>query len=85
MMAGPLESHADLVPNQQKRIQSGRETTYVFDDGEKWYRCVYGSGGLQISKRLDDSAKRCIVRFTSIGLPTVTSAAVVCTAEKSLP
>ncbi len=82
MMAGPPESYADLVPYKQKRIKNGTATTWVFDGGEKWYSCIYGSAAVQISKRMDDAATQCTVRHISTGLPAVTSAVVECTTEK---
>jgi len=82
MMAGPPESHADLVPYKQRRLKNGAETTWVFDGGEKWYVCTYGSYAIQLARRLDDSATQCTVRHTSAGLPAVTSAAVECTTKK---
>lgn len=82
MMAGPPESHADLVPHKQRRIKNGTETTWVFEGGEKWYICSYGSYAVQISKRMDDSATQCTVRHTKTGLPAVVSASVECTTKK---
>lgn len=82
MMAGPPGSRADLVPYKQKRIKNGTATTWVFDGGEKWYACIYGSPAIQIARRMDDAATQCTVRHTTAGMPTVTSAVVVCTTKK---
>ncbi len=83
MTAGPPTMRADIVPYKQKRIRDGLATTWVFDEEEKWFRCSYGSSAVQISKRLDDSARQCTVRHVSAGAPTVTSAVVECTTRKS--
>ncbi len=85
MMAGPPESRADLVPYRQRRIKHGTALTWVFDGGEKWFVCAYGSSAVQIAKRLDDSTTQCTVRQTETGLPTTANAVVECSTEKWKP
>jgi hypothetical protein len=60
MMAGPPESMTYLVPNRQTRDTQ----TWLFEkgDGERWLWCAYGgTGGVQLSRRLDDRATSCTV------------------------
>ena len=84
MMAGPPGSFAYLVPYDQRKVKDGFVHTWIFPDRpEKWLYCRYDdSSSIQISKRLDDAATECTVRFTKSKYGGIESAVAECTAGK---
>ena len=84
MMAGPPDSMTYLVPFRQKSGKVESSSTWLFPDaGEKWLQCNYdGSTAIQISKRLDDAATECTVRYAKSKFGGIASAVAECTAKR---
>lgn len=80
MMAGPPEAMEYLVPGKQGR------NSQVFDfqqgDRQRWLWCAY-SGGVQISRRLDDQATKCTVTTTRKKADASLAATVQCKRSES--
>jgi hypothetical protein len=73
MMSGAPET-LDYVTPEGTRDRS----IYKFDkgDGQRWLWCYYG--GIQLSRRLDDSITQCVLTFKKQrrdGVPTLTAVA----------
>ena len=83
-MAGPPDSFAYLVPFKQKKTASGSVEIWIFPDRpEKWLYCRYDdSSSIQISKRMDDTATKCTVRFTKSKYGGIDSAEAECTGKR---
>ena len=84
IMAGPPESYSYLKPFKQRSYRGGSVNTWIFPEvPEKWLYCRYdGSIAIQISKRLDDAATECTVRFAKSKFGGIESAVAACTSEK---
>lgn len=84
IMAGPPESYSYLRPLTQKTVHGGSVNTWTFPDRmEKWLYCRYDNAtSIQISKRLDDSATECTVRFSKSKFGGIESAVAVCNSGK---
>jgi hypothetical protein len=61
MLSGHPKEMQYLVPDGSRKVKGG-STTWTFQSGqEKWLYCVYGTSAIQIAKRMDDKATRCLV------------------------
>ena len=74
MLSGPPESRDYVMPEEGTRDRP----IYKFDkgDGQRWLWCYYG--GIELSRRMDDSITRCVLTFkkqSRNGTPTLTAVA----------
>ncbi|HZV65083.1 MAG TPA: STY0301 family protein [Telluria sp.] len=85
IMRGHPDQMAYLVPSASKRTKGGGITTWTFESGEKrWLWCSYGgSGAIQLSKRLDDSAGDCSVHFRTAEKDQIVDLYAACTAPSA--
>lgn len=62
MMTGHPSRLGYMIPSSAKKTKGGAADIWEFQAGEeKWFWCGYGSGVIELAKRMDDNTTRCTI------------------------